>query len=103
MADDLRLKAATTRIVYAVVLGQRGGDLLGPAGDAALALASSAIDESSATSPSRRARSSVRIGFGQHVVPFGLARQSHVYLVGSTTSPPLDDSLRHLDGDDPPR
>ena len=29
--------------VYAVVLGQRGGDLLGPAGDAALALSSSAV------------------------------------------------------------
>ncbi len=32
-----------TRVVYAVVLGQRGGDLLTPAGDAALALASSAV------------------------------------------------------------
>jgi D-alanyl-D-alanine carboxypeptidase (penicillin-binding protein 5/6) len=32
----------TTRTLYAVVLGQEGGDLLGPAGDAALALADSA-------------------------------------------------------------
>ncbi|MDE3222313.1 MAG: D-alanyl-D-alanine carboxypeptidase [Acidobacteriota bacterium] len=32
-----------TQVLYAVVLGQRGGDLLGPAGDAALALANSAI------------------------------------------------------------
>jgi hypothetical protein len=30
-------------LVYAVVLGQRGGDLLGPAGDAALALSASAV------------------------------------------------------------
>jgi D-alanyl-D-alanine carboxypeptidase (penicillin-binding protein 5/6) len=34
---------SSTRIVYAVVLGQRGGNLLGPAGDAALALAQSAV------------------------------------------------------------
>ncbi|MHB2027961.1 MAG: D-alanyl-D-alanine carboxypeptidase family protein [Acidimicrobiales bacterium] len=34
-----------TRVVYSVVLGQRGGDLLGPAGSAALALAQSAISE----------------------------------------------------------
>jgi D-alanyl-D-alanine carboxypeptidase (penicillin-binding protein 5/6) len=32
-----------TKTVYAVVLDQRGGDLLGPAGDAALALAQSAV------------------------------------------------------------
>jgi len=34
---------AATRVLYAVVLGQQGGDLLGPAGDAALALADSAV------------------------------------------------------------
>jgi D-alanyl-D-alanine carboxypeptidase (penicillin-binding protein 5/6) len=32
-----------TQVLYAVVLGQRGGDLLGPAGEAALALANSAV------------------------------------------------------------
>lgn len=32
-----------TRVVYAVVLGQQGGDLLTPAGEAALALANSAV------------------------------------------------------------
>lgn len=31
------------RVLYAVVLGQRGGDLLGPAGEAALALAQSGV------------------------------------------------------------
>ena len=36
-------EGATTQVLYAVVLGQRGGDLLGPAGDAALALARSAL------------------------------------------------------------
>jgi serine-type D-Ala-D-Ala carboxypeptidase (penicillin-binding protein 5/6) len=34
---------ATVHTVYSVVLDQRGGDLLGPAGDAALALAQSAV------------------------------------------------------------
>jgi D-alanyl-D-alanine carboxypeptidase (penicillin-binding protein 5/6) len=37
------IQGDTTQIAYAVVLDQRGGDLLGPAGDAALALAQSAI------------------------------------------------------------
>jgi serine-type D-Ala-D-Ala carboxypeptidase (penicillin-binding protein 5/6) len=36
-------EGATSEVLYAVVLGQRGGDLLGPAGDAALALARSAL------------------------------------------------------------
>ncbi|MFZ1062937.1 MAG: hypothetical protein WAN30_05635 [Acidimicrobiales bacterium] len=36
------LDKATTEVAYAVVLGQRGGNLLGPAGDAALALEQSA-------------------------------------------------------------
>jgi len=35
----------STRIAYAVVLGQQGGDLLGPAGEAALALDQSATTE----------------------------------------------------------
>ncbi|MBW4077208.1 MAG: D-alanyl-D-alanine carboxypeptidase [Acidobacteria bacterium] len=37
------LDGARLRTVYSVVLDQRGGDLLGPAGDAALALAQSAV------------------------------------------------------------
>jgi serine-type D-Ala-D-Ala carboxypeptidase (penicillin-binding protein 5/6) len=36
-------QGTTSEVLYAVVLGQRGGDLLGPAGDAALALARSAL------------------------------------------------------------
>ena len=36
-------EGATTKTVYSVVLGQRGGNLLAPAGAAALALANSAI------------------------------------------------------------
>jgi len=34
---------AKTRVLYAVILGARGGDLLGPAGDEALALADTAV------------------------------------------------------------
>jgi D-alanyl-D-alanine carboxypeptidase (penicillin-binding protein 5/6) len=34
---------SSTKVLYAVVLGQRGGNLLGPAGEAALALANSAV------------------------------------------------------------
>ncbi len=40
------VQGGQTRIIYAVVLGQRGGALLGPAGDAALALSESAITAS---------------------------------------------------------
>lgn len=36
-------QGTTTRVLYAVVLGQRGGDMLGPAGLAALGLANSAV------------------------------------------------------------
>jgi D-alanyl-D-alanine carboxypeptidase (penicillin-binding protein 5/6) len=36
---------AATRVLYAVVLGQQGGNLLGPAGVAALALADSALNQ----------------------------------------------------------
>lgn len=41
MAMEVTVGTAT-RLIYAVVLGQQGGNLLGPAGDAALALATSA-------------------------------------------------------------
>ncbi len=39
------VEGSSTRIAYAVVLGQQGGDLLGPAGAAALALEQSATTE----------------------------------------------------------
>ena len=39
------LDGATTDVAYAVVLGQRGGNLLGPAGEAALALEQSATTQ----------------------------------------------------------
>lgn len=36
-------QGSVSRVLYAVVLGQQGGDLLGPAGEAALTLADSAV------------------------------------------------------------
>ena len=43
------LNGSTTDVAYAVVLGQQGGNLLGPAGDAALALEQSATVKDQAT------------------------------------------------------
>jgi hypothetical protein len=67
------------RIVYAVVLGQRGGDLLGPAGNAALVLAQTAL---ALRSVHTFAKGTVLgyVGFGHHDVPFALARTSHLYV-----------------------
>jgi hypothetical protein len=74
------------RLVYAVVLGQRGGDLLGPAGTAALALAQSAL----ALRYEHEFLKGVvlgHIGFGRHEVPIGYARTSVLYVWGNPRSP----------------
>jgi D-alanyl-D-alanine carboxypeptidase (penicillin-binding protein 5/6) len=74
------------RIVYAVVLGQRGGDLLGPAGNAALALAQSAL----ALRYVHEFNKGVvlgYVGFGHHEVPIGYARTSVLYAWGNSRSP----------------
>ena len=74
------------RLVYAVVLGQRGGDLLGPAGSAALALAQSAL-------ALRQVHDFTKgvilgyVGFGRHVVPFTYARTSQLYVWGDSRGP----------------
>jgi D-alanyl-D-alanine carboxypeptidase (penicillin-binding protein 5/6) len=83
------------RIVYAVVLGQRGGDLLGPAGNAALVLAQSALDLRFVHT---FAKGTVlgSIGFGHDNVPFALARTSHLYVWGDTKSPPVQWRMRTL-------
>jgi D-alanyl-D-alanine carboxypeptidase (penicillin-binding protein 5/6) len=47
------IQGTTTQTLYAVVLGQEGGDLLGPAGDAALALAHSALSTTFPRYPTR--------------------------------------------------
>ena len=67
-----------THIIYAAVLGQRGGDLLGPAGLAALALSTSALDQR--VEQSFRAGSTFGwIGWGSRVVPFGFATTSQIW------------------------
>jgi D-alanyl-D-alanine carboxypeptidase (penicillin-binding protein 5/6) len=71
MAMTFQLGGAT-RIAYAVVLGQRGGDLLGPAGDAALALAQTGIENEGGLSLHEGSVFG-RIGWANHTVPFVLA------------------------------
>jgi D-alanyl-D-alanine carboxypeptidase (penicillin-binding protein 5/6) len=62
-----------TRIIYAVVLGQRGGDLLSPAGAAALALAQSALANRVELTFAKGTKVG-RIGWGKRTVEFGFAR-----------------------------
>ncbi len=66
-----------TRLAYAVVLGQRGGDLLGPAGNAAYALATSALANRVVAT---YARGDVvgRIGWAHRSVAFGFAHSAEV-------------------------
>jgi D-alanyl-D-alanine carboxypeptidase (penicillin-binding protein 5/6) len=82
-------------IVYAVVLGQRGGNVLADAGKAAFALAKSAQNSQVDVS---FAKGDVlgTIGFGKDVAPFGLARESHVYWWDQHNAHPLTLRLRHL-------
>jgi hypothetical protein len=82
-------------IVYAVVLGQHGGNVLADAGKAAFALAKSA--ENSQVDVSF-AKGDVlgTIGFGKDVAPFGLARESHVYWWDQHNAHPLTLRLRRL-------
>lgn len=73
------LQGTKTKTLYAVVLGQEGGDLLGPAGDAALALAQSALK--SQLPHSYRflsSRSWGSIGWGSRRVTYGLRSSTRV-------------------------
>jgi D-alanyl-D-alanine carboxypeptidase (penicillin-binding protein 5/6) len=83
------------RIVYAVVLGQRGGDLLGPAGNAALALAQSALDLR-AVHTFTKGTVLGYIGFKHHDVPFALARTSRLYVWGDPSGPVVRRRMRTL-------
>jgi D-alanyl-D-alanine carboxypeptidase (penicillin-binding protein 5/6) len=56
------VNGVSTDIAYAVVLGEQGGDLLGPAGDAALALEQSGVNHYDATF--ERGTAVGRIGWG---------------------------------------
>ncbi|HUY17078.1 MAG TPA: hypothetical protein VMV11_05905 [Acidimicrobiales bacterium] len=68
----------STKVLYAVVLGQRGGDLLGPAGAAALALANSAV-ASQLHHTFVKGRAIGEIAYAGRRVGFGLTRQREVW------------------------
>jgi serine-type D-Ala-D-Ala carboxypeptidase (penicillin-binding protein 5/6) len=82
-------------ILYAVVLGQRGGNVLAAAGAAAFALATSA-ESSQVDVDFAKGAVLGTIGFGKDVAPFGLARASHVYWWDQHNDHPLTLRLRHL-------
>jgi D-alanyl-D-alanine carboxypeptidase (penicillin-binding protein 5/6) len=68
----------STKVLYAVVLGQRGGDLLGPAGAAALALANSAV-ASRLHHTFVKDRAIGEIAYAGRRVGFGLTQQREVW------------------------
>jgi D-alanyl-D-alanine carboxypeptidase (penicillin-binding protein 5/6) len=94
MALAYRLNARR-HLVYAVVLGQRGGNVLAKAGQAALALATSA-ETSQVDVGFAKGAVLGTIGFGNDVVPFGLAHESHVFWWDQHNDHPLQIKLRHL-------
>lgn len=94
MAVDYLLNGRR-HLVYAVVLGQRGGDVLAAAGVAAFALAASAETSQVDVAFSKGAVLGT-IGYGKDVVPFGLAHESHVYWWDQHNVHPLHVRLRHF-------
>ena len=88
-------QGATTQVAYAVVLGQRGGDLLGPAGDAALALARSALARLHHVQLAR-GTTVAQLGWGAHVVPVRLAHSRTLWWWSRSGALPLRVHLDHL-------
>jgi D-alanyl-D-alanine carboxypeptidase (penicillin-binding protein 5/6) len=91
-------QGSTTQVLYAVVLGQRGGDLLGPAGEAALALASSAL-----ANERQHLFSSTTVvgtlGWGTDVVKFTLARSHLVSWWSTRASVAMSVRVRRFTGE----
>jgi len=88
-------QGGVTRVLYAVVLGQRGGDLLGPAGRAALALSLSAL--ANRLQVTFAAGEVVgHVGWGGHRVAFGFRSTSHVTWWAARTRPTFALRLRPL-------
>jgi len=87
-----------TQIIYAVVLGQRGGDLLGPAGDAALALSNSAL-ANRLDHVFVRDSAVGRIGWGVRQSEVVLARGGDVYWWASQGHLSVHFMIKHLSGD----
>ena len=71
-------QGASTQTLYAVVLGQRGGDLLGPAGDAAFALANSALAHHLHHVFAKGATVGT-LTWGGRDVPFGMAAREEIW------------------------
>lgn len=88
-------QGSSTRLVYAVVLGQRGGDLLGPAGDAALALANSAVANHVEHTFARGEKVGT-LRWGGKAVSFGFSRASTIWWWSSKGDPVVTAHLRQL-------
>lgn len=82
------------QIAYAVVLGMQGGDLLTPAGEAALALDNSVVASVAADAHYTFLKNSSVgiIGWGNHTTSFGVAKKTTV--LWSSTSPTLPMKLQ---------
>jgi hypothetical protein len=88
-------QGSTTRVLYVVILGQRGGNLLGPAGDAALALADSAVGHQlSLVFPS--AERVATIGWASHVTPVQLAQRHEIWWWAAQGPLSLSVALKHF-------
>lgn len=81
-------EGTSTRVLYAIVLGQRGGDLLGPAGTAAFNLATSARDNELDHYFAKGARFAT-LGWGSDRVAAGLRSGQHVWWWAGSKRLPL--------------
>ncbi len=81
-------EGTSTRVLYAVVLGQRGGNLLGPAGIAAFNLATSARDNELDHYFAKGARFAT-LGWGADRVAVGLRSGQHVWWWAGSKRLPL--------------
>lgn len=88
-------QGTSTEVAYAVVLGQRGGDLLGPAGDAALALAQSALDQVHHVTLATNT-TVAHLGWGAHVAPVRLAHDKTLWWWSNSGSLSLRVHLDHV-------
>jgi D-alanyl-D-alanine carboxypeptidase (penicillin-binding protein 5/6) len=89
----------TTRSVYAVVLGQEGGNLLGPAGSAALALAQSGlIGQLPHSHDFVTTESFGTLGWGSRRASFGVATNTDVTWSHSRATLRVDVRMKRLMG-----
>jgi len=97
MALDFR-QGGRTRIAYVVVLGQRGGDLLTPAGDAAYALATTAV-ANRFTQTFQKNGVVGHIGWGHELVPFAFKYATTIYHWGPKSIPSYTMRIRRITTD----